>query len=150
MTLNRQLPRTPVPSEDFVQIQQLFARCAVALDLGDLETWVDCFVADGEFGAAGGDASVPPLFVVKGHEKLLAQAEVMTSGPRGYHWNADPVLEITDDGMSGTSWFMFVTSPDGRGEITVTGHYVDDFVEFEGRWLFARRIVHTSRDFSDS
>ena len=146
--LKRTIPRTSVPAENFVQIQQLLARCAAALDMGDLGTWVACFAKDGEFGSAGADEAVRPAFLVQGHDALLEQARLMTSGPVGYHWNADPVLELTDEGMSGLSFFMFVLAPEGRGEIAVAGHYVDDYVHRDGSWLIARRIVHTSRDFN--
>ena len=50
-------------ADDYVEIQQLYAQYAHALDLGDAQAWADTFTSDGVFSDA------------KGREELVAFAK---------------------------------------------------------------------------
>ena len=63
-------------AQDYIEIQQLYAKYAQTLDLGDAEGWADTFTADGVFGET------------VGHEALKAFAA-------GFFSNFDGLPSIT-------------------------------------------------------
>lgn len=70
---------------DYIEIQQLYARYARTLDLGDPEGWADTFTPDGVFRDAAG------------REELVAYAENSYGGRQGTgrHWNSQLVVTPT-------------------------------------------------------
>ena len=135
-------------TEDYVEIQQLYARYSFAIDgLDDLDSWLDCFTADAEHRHFM-DA---PNFTV-GRKALRAKAEqVMASRKNGlYHWTNSLVIEPTEYGASGKCYFLGIW--DGReagpvemstldAQIGPAYVYRDELVKDNGRWRFRRRTL---------
>jgi hypothetical protein len=60
---------------------------------------------------------------------------------KGYHWNANLVIEATPAGAHGQCYLLFVRAPDGLPEPGLATHYSDDLVKQDGQWLFRKRVI---------
>lgn len=133
-----------LPIEDYIEIQQLYARYAVSFDLRRPEAWLACFTEDGslEWDVGGEQAGWSPHATV-GKENLRALANRSMNIPdrKGYHWNANLVIDGTPAGAHGECFLMFVRSPVGLGELYLAAHYSDTLVKQDGGWLFKHRLI---------
>jgi len=137
------LPLTPM---DRIQIQQLIARYAFALDTGGRNgyDYADLFAPDGVFvGMNQGEAG--RLF--RGRDSLAALAR---GGPRNQnfvsHYITNVVLEATAEGARGTEYAIIgdVSKPSGKSSWTHGGHYEDTYVKTPDGWRFKTRVFYAS------
>ncbi len=130
---------TAITSEDYVEIQQLVARYAFALDTADGNgyTYADLFAADGTFNDT------------RGREALAALPRGPRRGPlhvRNYGGLA--VIQATPDGATGIQYAQAMDfEPGGRkGVLDHFGHYEDVYVRTPQGWRFkSRRFVNESQ-----
>jgi hypothetical protein len=130
---------TAFTSEDYVEIQQLVARYAFALDTADNNgyTYADLFAADGTFNDT------------KGRDALAALPRGPRRGPlyvRNY--GAPPIIQPTADGATGIQYAQAIDfEPGGRkGVLDHFGHYDDVYVRTPQGWRFkSRRFVNESQ-----
>jgi hypothetical protein len=135
---------------DYVQIRQLVARYAFALDTGSNNgyDYADLFTADGEF------VMQPPA---KGRDQLAALARGNAIGPLNTtHYAMSLVIEPTADGAIGRQYvteFNFNDNVpplgnrtqwevvgDKRGELSnIGGHYEDVYAKTPKGWRIKRR-----------
>lgn len=116
---------------DYIEIQQLYARYARALDLGDPEAWADTFTPDGVFRDAAG------------REELIAYAE-NSYGRRqgtGRHWNSQLVVTPTAEGADGSAYLLLLTVGTQPPGIGLAGLYSDKLVKTSAGWRFKSRRV---------
>jgi hypothetical protein len=126
-------------SEDYVEIQQLVARYAFALDTADNNgyTYADLFAADGTFNDT------------KGREALAALPRGPRRGPlyvRNY--GAPPIIQPTPEGATGIQYAQAMDfEPGGRtGVLDHFGHYEDVYLRTPQGWRFkSRRFVNESQ-----
>jgi hypothetical protein len=126
-------------SEDYVEIQQLVARYAFALDTADNNgyTYADLFAADGTFNDT------------KGREALAALPRGPRRGPlyvRNY--GAPAIIQPTADGATGIQYAQAMDfEPGGRaGILDHFGHYEDVYARTPQGWRFkSRRFVNESQ-----
>ena len=153
---------TTLTDMDYVQIRQLVARYAWALDSGtdNGNAFADLFTTDGE--------SVRPD--ANGREQLAALAR---GGPRGpayrHHYAMNHVIEVSADGVTGKQYVIGIDFDDSKqyqtargqdgqprsqwervGEIggaltTTGGHYEDVYAKTPRGWRFKRREFISSR-----
>lgn len=126
-------------TDDHIAIQQLYARYAFAIDLHDVNAWLQTWTEDGEYVGFDGRRAA------KGHEALRSMAEGAMAAPdeRGFHWNSNLVIEPADYGASGKCYLMHVVVNDGAAaEVRLALYYRDELVAHDGDWLFRRR--HTT------
>jgi hypothetical protein len=137
------LPLTPM---DRIQIQQLIARYAFALDTGGRNgyDYADLFAADGVFvGMNQGDKGR----LYRGRDTLAALAR---GGPRNQnyasHYITNVVLEATPEGARGTQYAIIgdVSLPNGKSAWTHGGHYEDTYVKTSDGWRFKTRVFYAS------
>lgn len=129
-------------AQDFVDINQLFARYDFAIDNGDAAGWAAVFTPDGVFR--------DPSWCAIGRQQLAAvvdsEKHAMGSDQRMHHVPTIGPINYQDrDHATVHSTVMVVTErgaghPDGG--IGITGSYDDTLVRKDGRWLFAFRLVH--------
>jgi hypothetical protein len=137
-------------TDDYIAIQQLYARYTTTYDLRDLDGYLECWTEDGELMLpTGWEALGVHTGNPKGHDGIRKSTEYfMSRRTRGYHWNASIVVEPTEYGASGTCYLMHVTAtdppidPNGMCQIRYALHYSDELVKQEGRWLFRRRTIN--------
>ena len=126
-------------SEDYVEIQQLVARYAFALDTADNNgyTYADLFAADGTFNDT------------RGRDALAALPRGPRRGPlyvRNY--GAVAIIQPTSEGATGIQYAQAMDfEPGGRsGVLDHFGHYEDVYVRSAQGWRFkSRRFVNESQ-----
>ncbi len=141
---------TPQDHED---IRQLLARYNLAIDLGRIGQWVDCFTIDGVFECVGLPDGAPLGGRHQGVEALRAYAEThygINKG-RARHWNWNLVVDpVGGDRASMTCYLNAYSAgqagggPAGDGAepvLRVTGIYRDELIRGEDGWRFASRQV---------
>jgi len=137
------LPLTPM---DRIQIQQLIARYAYALDTGGRNgyDYADLFAPDGVFvGMNQGETGR----LYRGRDTLAALAR---GGPRNQnyvsHYITNVVLEATPDGARGTQYAFIgdVSLPGSKSMWTNGGMYRDTYVKTPDGWRFKTRAFYAS------
>jgi hypothetical protein len=128
--------------QDFVDINQLFARYDFTIDNGDAAGWAANFTADGVFR--------DPSWCAVGREQLAAvvasEKHAMGSDQRMHHVPTIGPINYLDRNHATVHSTVMVVSEKGAGHpdggIGVTGAYDDALTRDHGRWLFAYRLVH--------
>ena len=121
-------------ADDYLEIQQLYARYAHTLDLGDAEGWADTFTPDGVFGNS------------KGRDELVTFAEGFYGrGGSARHWNSQVLITPTADGADGSCYLLLVDTGSQPTSITVAGIYTDKIVKTSAGWRFSERTATIDR-----
>jgi hypothetical protein len=139
----------PTPSgkrlstEDYVEIQQLYATYCHALDKGDSALFASVWTEDGEFTGGRGpgradDARTPR----KGAQALYQMGG--TSGTR--HFNANLVVSPTPEGAKGSVYLMLYTARTTPPTFVETAIYDDTLVKTVSGWKFKKRVVWRDDD----
>ena len=117
-------------AQDYIEIQQLYAKYAHALDLGDAEGWANTFTPDGVFGES------------KGHDQLKAFAEGFMESFDGAarHWNSQLVITPTASGAHGSCYLLLVDPRTQPYTIMAAGLYQDTVVKTSAGWRFQERV----------
>ena len=118
-------------ADDYVEIQQLYAQYAHALDLGDAQAWADTFTPDGVFSDA------------KGREELVAFAKGFDENFAGHarHWNSQVLITPTANGADGSCYLLLVDTSVQPVGISVSGIYEDKIVKTAAGWRFQKRVA---------
>jgi uncharacterized protein (TIGR02246 family) len=110
---------------DRVEIDDLIARYALALDADDIDGCVGLFTPDCEYLVFGK--------TLVGPDKVR---RMFTRAPRGMHLTGVSTVRIDGDTATGRTQVLFVEA----GTHTMRpALYDDDFVKVDGRWRFKRR-----------
>ena len=130
-------------AQDYIEIQQLYANYAHALDKGQGERFAATFTPDGEFtrGRPAGRAAEArtPL---KGTEGLIK----MGSTGGGRHFTVDLVVTPTPEGANGSCYLLLFNARNVPATITETAIYEDTLVRTREGWRFKTRIVWRDDD----
>ncbi len=137
-------------AEDRALIEDLQSRYMFALDFGDLDTYVSTFTEDGVLDVGEGD--------VRGHEAIR---QVVSSIPKvvdqpydprrrpatSRHCIANIVIKIAGNRASGRAyWFRMVNNnPQRNAELDSYGHYEDEMLKVNGKWLFSKRRIYNEQ-----
>lgn len=114
-------------TQDYIDIQQLYARYNYIIDAGDVEGYVALFVPEGSFNK----------FV--GHDGLRTFMKNRVAGNRR-HWNTNLVITPTPEGARGAVYLMFVDVGLKPPAITGAGKYEDTLVKTSEGWRFSKRM----------
>jgi hypothetical protein len=136
-------------ADDRAEIEDLQARYLFALDFHDPDLYVSTFTPDGVLDYGSG--------IVKGREAIKAVIARMpnpaaTPGLRAAaarHNISNIVLKVDGNKAFGRSyWFHYSNdNPERRGVFDGFGHYEDELVKTNGKWLFTmRKIYNEGRD----
>jgi hypothetical protein len=119
-------------AQDYVDIQQLYARYNEAIDTGNAEAWADTFTADGVFNT------------FKGREALLGfvqQWKDKMNGLSRRHWNTNLLITPTAEGASGSVYLMLLDVSQRPPAIAATAKYSDVLVKTPQGWRFKQRTT---------
>ncbi len=115
-----------------MKIHELLGEYTLAIDRHDPEGWANCFTPDGVFGTGN--------LAIRGRAKLSEYAKVhSTINTR--HITASPVYVVEAGGQRATGQATTVVTAATRAgnKILMIGHYDDQLVNVDGRWLIAQR-----------
>ncbi len=135
-------------AEDRAQIEDLQARYMFALDNGDVKTYLSTFTPDGILDIGDGP--------IKGHEAIGKIIGGMpdrkpaegADAPKirrstGRHNITNIVIKIDGNKAVGRAyWFHYGNNnPQRTATFDSYGHYEDDMIKINGKWLFTRRLI---------
>ena len=119
-------------ADDYMQIQQLYARYNNAIDSGDAEGYAGTFVPDGTFNTFNGhDALVG--FIHNWREKM--------NGGNRRHWNSNLTITPTPEGASGTVYLLLIDVSARPPAIAAAAKYEDQLVKTPQGWRFKKRVT---------
>lgn len=119
-------------TQDYVEIEQLYARYNHAIDSGDAAGWAATFVADGKFQQLAGTEAL------KGFVRNWVEAR---NGANLRHWNSNLLITPSADGANGAVMLMLLNVGAKPAAIAATGMYTDKLVRTDAGWRFASRMV---------
>jgi len=140
-------------AEDRAQIEDLQARYMFALDFRDADAYASTFSEDGvlDYGAGElrGRAAIRD-FILNGRKNAEAEAAKDTSGLRpaaGRHNITNIVVKIDGSKAVGRAyWFhMGNNNPKRTATLDSFGHYEDEMVKVNGKWLFSKRKIYNEQ-----
>lgn len=136
-------------AEERAKIEDLHARYLFAYDWHDVESYLATFTEDGLLDYGGGE--------LKGHDAIRAylterrerrekERAATPEGERtpvGRHVISNVVVQIDGDrARSVAYWTHMRATKTGYGTVEFFGHYEDDLVKKDGKWLYERRRVY--------
>jgi ketosteroid isomerase-like protein len=137
-------------AEDRAQIEDLQARYLFALDSFDMDTYVSTFTEDGVLDIiaykAKGRAEIRkkleearPVF-----NPSVNQDAQKPCRATGRHNITNIVLKIEGDKAYGRAyWFHYGNNnPERKAQLDGYGHYEDEMVKVNGKWLFSKRVIY--------
>jgi hypothetical protein len=127
--------RAPLSTQDYIDIQQLYARYALLIDSGDAEGWANTFTPEGVFNnsSRGRDALVQ--FVHTWREKQ--------NGANLRHWYTNLVITPTAEGAHGAIYMMLLDISKRPPAPTASYLYDDALVKTAAGWRFKTRVLHS-------
>jgi hypothetical protein len=118
-------------AQDFVEIQQLYAKYNWTLDAGDAEGYASTFTADGVFNNN------------VGHDAIVKFAETFHAGLGAHvrHWNTNLMILPTAEGAHGQVYLVLVDFANKPATIATSASYSDDLVKTAQGWRFKKRAT---------
>ena len=132
--VNAQQNTAKLTTQDYNDIQQLYARYNLAIDTGNAEGWAATFTPDGVFNNTN-----------KGHDALvqfIKDWREKRDGANRRHLNSNMVLTATADGANASIYLLLLNVGVRPATIATTGIYEDVLVRTPQGWRFKSRIVH--------
>jgi hypothetical protein len=140
-------------ADDRAEIENVSNKYMVAVDAGDIETVMSTWAEDGVLnwvgGIENGKAAIRKAMSGFGGGRPQTIPEGATSRPRTRHQIINHVIDVDGNTAKSTAyWFAFTNgTPQGDVQLLYFGHYEDEMVRVNGKWLFKnRRVYNESRD----
>jgi hypothetical protein len=128
------LQAATLTTQDYIDIEQLYAQYNQAIDTGDAQGWAATFTADGVFNRFSGKDALAG-FVNQWREKM--------NGANRRHWNTNLRIVGTPEGANGSVYLMLVDVSTKPVSIITTGTYTDTLVKTAEGWRFKTRTTHS-------
>ena len=135
-------------ADDRAEIENLSNRYMVAVDAGDMDTVMAAWADDGALEWAGGvekgtDAIRKAMAGFAG-ARNASVPKGAKSWPRSRHFILNHIIDVSGDTAKSVAyWFEMTNStPQKNVEVVYFGHYEDELVRRNGRWLFKVRKVY--------
>jgi actinorhodin biosynthesis protein ActVIA len=120
-------------ADDYIAIEQLYAKYNHSIDTGDAEAWAATFTPDGVFNNTN-----------KGHDALVAFVKnwkEQKNDEKFRHWNTNLLITPTADGATGTVYLNLLNIAVRPAVPATTGKYEDVLVKTAQGWRFKTRVV---------
>jgi hypothetical protein len=143
----------PSYAADRAQIEDLQARYMLALDSGDVETYLSTFTKDGILDIGDGE--------IKGHDAIRkiiggmpgrkveeGVADALKLRPAtGRHNITNIVIKVDGNKAYGRAyWFHYGNNnPQRTAAVDSYGHYEDEMIKVDGKWLFTKRRIYNEQ-----
>jgi hypothetical protein len=126
---------------DRLGVMDLIVSYSHAIDSGDLDTYVGSFTPDGVLDGIGG--------LAVGHAEIRKRGELLTENRRVAdtarlrHFVGLPLIAGEGNRCRAVTYIAWLDyDEEGRVGPFLVGHYEDDCVKVDGRWLFERRLIY--------
>lgn len=122
-------------TQDYIDIQQLYARYALLIDSGDAEGWAGTFTPDGVFNNSS-----------RGHDALVQFVHTWRERQNGAnlrHWYSNLVITPSADGATGAVYMMLLDISKRPPTPTASYLYDDALVKTAAGWRFKSRVLHS-------
>lgn len=135
-------------ADDRAEIENLSNRYMVAVDAGDIETvmstWAEDGVLEWVYGVEHGKAAIRKAMSGFGGARRVEIPEGATSRPRTRHQIINHVIDVDGDKAKTIAYWFALTNntPQKDVQLLYFGHYEDDLVRVNGKWLFKHRRVY--------
>ena len=118
-------------AQDFVDIQQLYAKYNWTLDAGDAEGYASTFTPDGVFNNN------------VGHDAIVTFANTFHAGlgAHVHHWNTNLMIVPTAEGATGSVYLVLVDFATKPASIATSATYADELVKTAQGWRFKKRAT---------
>ena len=126
--------RSTLTAQDYIEIQQLYARYNFAIDVNDAEHMTATFTDDGGFYNG---ARVNGI----GHDGILAFMHNRKLDMRR-HWNTNLMITSTPEGVKGAVYLLIVDVGKQPPVIMSAAKYDDTLVKTPKGWRFKKRVVN--------
>lgn len=120
-------------TQDYIDIEQLYATYNHAIDSGDAEAWAATFTPDGTFNTRFTGKEGLMGFIKLWREKM--------NGANRRHWNSNLRITPSAEGANGTVMLMLLDVGTKPPSIASTGMYTDVLVKTPTGWRFKTRQV---------
>jgi len=114
--------------QDYLDIQQLYARYYQTIDAGDSEGWANTFTSDGVFNTN-----------TRGHDALLESNRRGGTNRPLRHWHSNLVIAPTAEGANGSTYVMQIDITTKPPSISTYSRYDDKLVKTPQGWRFKVR-----------
>lgn len=138
-------------ADDRAEIENLSNRYMVAVDAGDIETVMSTWAEDGVlisvFGTDRGKAAIRKSMSGFGGARGVAIPENATSRQRTRHQIINHVIDVEGNTAKTIAYWFALTNntPQKDVQLLYFGHYEDELVKVNGKWLFkSRRVFNES------
>lgn len=135
-------------ANDRAEIENLSARYMIAVDAGDIETvmaaWADDGVLEWVRGVEHGKEAIrKAMSNFGGAAASRAIADGATSRPRTRHHILNHVIDVDGDTARTVAYWFALTNntPQTNVQVFYFGHYEDELIKRDGRWLFKKRKI---------
>jgi bifunctional aromatase (cyclase/dehydratase) len=122
-------------AQDYLEIQQLYARYAMTIDSGDAEGWAETFTADGVFNNSSRGRTALVQFVHDWRAKR--------NGADRRHWNSNLQIIPSADGAAGSVYLLLLDISTRPPSPVMSAVYEDTLVKTTQGWRFKTRVLHS-------
>jgi hypothetical protein len=140
-------------ADDRAEIENLSNRYMVAVDAGDIETVMSTWAEDGVlewiYGVERGKAAIRKAMSGFGGARRVEIPEGATSRPRTRHQIINHVIDVNGDKAKTIAYWFALTNntPQKDVQLLYFGHYEDELVRVNGKWLFkVRKVFNESQN----
>src|SRR5262245_28143755 len=135
-------------ADDRAEIENISTRYMVAVDAGDIDTvmstWADDGVLDWVRGVEHGKEAIrKAMSGFGGAAAAMAIPPNATSRPRTHHHIINHVIDVNGNTAKTVAYWFALTNntPQKDVQLLYFGHYEDELVKVNGKWLFKTRKV---------
>ncbi len=146
-TFSQSAPVQKLSPDDYMEINNLYARYTRAADMGgagDGSDWANCFTPDGAFGNTTGHEALKKI-ITNFHKNTLQKM-----GWSSRHTYTSPLITITPEGVKGSVYALVYNVTAKPPFVDHSGVYEDWLVKTPDGWRFKKRVFKTSQTFKPS
>ena len=135
-------------ADDRAEIENLSNRYMVAVDAGDMDTVMAAWTEDGVLEWAGGvekgKAAIRKAMSGFAGARTASVPDGATSWPRARHFILNHIIDVSGNTAKSVAYWFEITNgtPQNNAQLVYFGHYEDELVRQDGRWLFKIRKVY--------
>ena len=135
-------------ADDRAEIENISNKYMVAVDAGDIETVMSTWAEDGVLewvnGIERGKVAIRKAMSNFGGARKVEIPEGAMSRPRTRHQIINHVIDVNGNTAKSTAYWFALTNntPQKDVQLLYFGHYEDELVKVNGKWLFKLRKVY--------